>query len=268
MTAGARRNASGSRLPRSTRGSSRSESVFAAPRLSRSTFRKTCADAIATRRVQRRDAQRLPQLVDQARRLVPRAEQRGDRPVVDEPPADLLRARHQRRDRDTLVDRQPARGDDHRHEMPRRAMRRRAQRQAVRRDEMQRRAFERGVEVDLETLQQRQRLAIRADQDVLAVVERDLPSVRGDPRHAPRAAAERARSLEQRDVHAGIGEMRGGREPGPASADDGDALRGRAHRPGATHVRHAIHSLRIGVSEMRWFSTAKSARSISSSTAR
>ena len=49
---------------------------------SRSTFRKTCADAIARRRVERGDAQRLPQVARECRPLAVRGEQLAHRHVA------------------------------------------------------------------------------------------------------------------------------------------------------------------------------------------
>ena len=69
--------------------------------------------------------------------------------------------------------------------------------------------------------------------------------------------------LEHRDAHAAPGERDAGRHAGVTSADDGN-LSGYV----VTHVFQAIQSLRSGVSEVRWVSTLKPSRSISSSRVR
>jgi len=100
------------------------------------------------------------------------------------------------------------------------------------------------VRVGADLAHQPQRLAIRADQDVLAVVEVD--SVDGD---APRPTPQAARGFENRYAKAALREGDRSSESGPAAADNRDATQA------VTQVRHAIQSLRIGVSAVRWSST-------------
>jgi hypothetical protein len=86
------------------------------------------------------------------------------------------------------------------------------------------------------------RLDIRAEQQVLAIVERQAVA-----KDAARATAERRRRIVQLDAPAVPRELDRGRASGPAASDDDD------------HARHAarvaIHSLRSGVSAMRRSST-------------
>jgi hypothetical protein len=78
---------------------------------------------------------------------------------------------------------------------------------------------------------------------MLAVVQ--TLSVRLD---AARPAAELSGGLEDGHLCACSGQLDGGGETCPAAADD------RRSHP-RTQVRQAIHSLRIGVSEVRWVRT-------------
>ena len=107
---------------------------------------------------------------------------------------------------------------------------------------------------------QRQRGLVGADQDVLAVVQR-LPA------HMHRAgpAAGLGCHLEHLDRVSGLARVDRRRDAGPAGADDGHAQG--IQRP-RQWVRHAIHSLRSGVSEVRWCSTRKPSASISRSSVR
>ena len=111
-----------------------------------------------------------------------------------------------------------------------------------------------GVGADL--AHQGQRLAIGAEQDVLAVVQRAAVDV-----DAAGAAAEGAAGFEQGGVDAGCRQFDGGGDARPAAADDGD-LHAKAQ------VFQAIQSLRTGVSAMRWCRTWKLSRLISSSSVR
>ena len=98
-------------------------------------------------------------------------------------------------------------------------------------------------------LDQRERAAIGADQQMLAVVERDAGE-----RDATRASAERSRLLDELDPHAGLRELDGGRASRPAAADDGD-MAASASVTRRRDVFHAIQSLRSGVSAIRRSST-------------
>ena len=98
---------------------------------------------------------------------------------------------------------------------------------------------------------QAQGLAAGADQDVLAVVE--APSC-GRRRARPAAAG----AAPSRTASRGAPRLRRldrGGEPGPAGADHGDAQRAASRQRPRHCVRAAIHSLRSGVSEVRWSST-------------
>ena len=95
---------------------------------------------------------------------------------------------------------------------------------------------------------------VRADQDVLAVVE--LLALR---LNAPRTTAGNASRLEDDDAHAALGQRYGGGHAGVARTDD---------RYAAIQVRQAIHNLRSGVSDVRRDRTRKPSRSISSSSPR
>ena len=121
---------------------------------------------------------------------------------------------------------------------------RRAQVKAVGIAQLERHPQEKPVGVRADLAHQPQRLAVRADEDMLAVVEVDAVYA-----HAARAAAQAARGFEDRYADAALGEGDRGSESGPAGADD----RGAAQA--VTQVRHAIQSLRIGVSAVRWSST-------------
>ena len=94
---------------------------------------------------------------------------------------------------------------------------------------------------------QRERLRVGAEQDVLAVVERQAVAL-----DAPRAPAQHRGRLVQRRRNAGVRERDRGRASGPAATDDRDR---RAARYAARDVFHAIHSLRSGVSDVRRSST-------------
>ena len=112
---------------------------------------------------------------------------------------------------------------------------------------------------------QGQRAAVSADQDVLAVVQRQAVH-----RHLAGAAAQLRRHLEQRDLGAGADAGHRGGQAGPAAADDrhpGHGAWGHGQRA-CQLVRIAIHTLRSGVSAMRWCSTWKSLASISRSSVR
>jgi len=107
--------------------------------------------------------------------------------------------------------------------------------------QLERHAKQQRVRVGADLAHERQGLAVGADQDVLAVVQRS--SIDRDP---PRATAQRTRRFQHGDRNAAPGERRGGGQARPAGADDRYAL---------AHVLHAIHSLRTGVSAVRRVST-------------
>jgi len=108
-------------------------------------------------------------------------------------------------------------------------------------------------------LHEGERLAIGAQQQVLAVVER-----RAAVLDAPSPSTGRPVRIEERDARAAAHELDGGGDPGPAGADD-------AHVPGVhveIQVFHAIHSFRIGVRETRARITGNPSRRISWSSVR
>ena len=131
----------------------------------------------------------------------------------------------------------------------------------VRPAQAQRGAHERPPLVDADDLHQAQGLRIGADEDVLPVVERQPADV-----DAARSAAKLRRHLVQRDGMAAQRRFHRGRQAGPAATDDGDPQPGH-HRP-RQFVHIAIHSLRSGVSDVRWCSTWKLSASISRSSVR
>ena len=93
-----------------------------------------------------------------------------------------------------------------------------------------------------------QRAPVGADDEVLAVVERDAGK-----RDAPRATAQGSRLLDQGDAQAVLGELDRGGAARPAAADDGDMMERASH--GRRAVFHATQSLRSGVSAIRWSRT-------------
>ena len=103
--------------------------------------------------------------------------------------------------------------------------------------------------VDRQAAHQRECLEIGTDQDVLAVVECEARAV-----HIARPTAGLRGHLEQcHRMTAPRGFDRSG-EACPARADDCDPLSARHYRPRQL-VRIAIHNLRKGVNEVRWWST-------------
>ena len=104
-------------------------------------------------------------------------------------------------------------------------------------------ASEQALTISADRVHQAQSFAIGADQNVLAVVERVTMDV-----DAARAATQLFGGFEYGDFAACGAELDGSRQAGPAAADDccSQAL---------IQVRQASHSLRSGVSEVRWLST-------------
>ena len=105
-----------------------------------------------------------------------------------------------------------------------------------------------------------ERCAVRADQDVLAVVQ-----IMAGHTHRSGAPTGLCRHLEDLYLMAGQTGMHCSGNAGPSCTDDGDAPRRQWPRQ---LVRQAIHSLRTGVSEVRWCSTRKPSASISRSSVR
>ncbi|CFM06566.1 Uncharacterised protein [Bordetella pertussis] len=145
--------------------------------------------------------------------------------------------------------------------------RRRQAKAAVQAGQPQRPAHQQRIRVASQAAHQRQGFAIGAQQDVLAVVQ-VVAELRVD--HAAGAPAGRAPGFEHGDLGVGLAQRHAGGQAGPARSDDGDLHRASRRTRGApplTQVFQASHSLRTGVSEMRWCSTCQSSRSISSSSA-
>ena len=139
---------------------------------------------------------------------------------------------------------------------------RQSQTQAIGSDERERCAHEGLGRVHAHGLHQPQRFGVRTDQDVLAVVE--LEAVDIDPAGA---ATELRCHLEQRDAVAASGRFDGSGQACPAAAHHSHRLCLSRHCPRQL-VRMAIHSLRSGVSEVRWCSTWNPSASISRSSVR
>lgn len=95
---------------------------------------------------------------------------------------------------------------------------------------------------------------VGADENMLAIVERSPAS--GD---ATRATSEHGAAFENGDALAALRERHRCREAGVPSTDYGYVR---------SQVEIAIHSLRIGVSDVRWVSTLKPSAATSSSTVR
>lgn len=82
---------------------------------------------------------------------------------------------------------------------------------------MQRPPVEEFIRIGADLTHERQRIAVGAEQDVLAVVE--LVAVYLD---APSPATENAAGFEQRRFSAGSSQLDGGCNARPAATDDGD----------------------------------------------
>ena len=122
--------------------------------------------------------------------------------------------------------------------------------------DLQRVPFQQLLGIGANPTHQAQRLAIGAEQDVLAVVQ--PAPVELDCTGAP---AQRAPGFVKGGGDTGRRQFDGSRDARPAAADDGD-LHAKAQ------VFQAIQSLRTGVSAMRWCRTWKLSRLISSSSVR
>ncbi len=114
---------------------------------------------------------------------------------------------------------------------------------ATRESELERQSFEQSLGIGTDDVHQAQRFAIGADENVLAVVQRMPIYI-----DAARPAAGLFRGLKNNGFDARAGQFNSRSETGPASANDRD------FQP-LIQVRQAIHSLRTGVSEVRWVST-------------
>jgi len=108
---------------------------------------------------------------------------------------------------------------------------------------------ERSIDIDPDRAQKTQRVNIGANQDVLAVVERQAADT-----NSASPSAELGSHFEKRDGMAALHSSYSCSETGPACSDNRNSLRCRHQRP-RQFVRIAIHSLRKGVSEVRWCNT-------------
>ena len=107
----------------------------------------------------------------------------------------------------------------------------------------QRQPLQQRRDVGADLAHQLQRVPVRADQDVLPVVQRMALHL-----HRARAPARLRRHLEHLHRVAGLARVHCRGDAGPAGADHRDSQRSQWPRQ---FVRHAIHSLRSGVSEVR-----------------
>src|SRR3569623_3237840 len=98
----------------------------------------------------------------------------------------------------------------------------------------------------MQSFNQLQRLFVRTEQDVLAVVERLAFEFDGTC-----ASAQGTAGLEQCDGHAGFGQCQGCRAAGPAATHESDTWLVQFSCHGNSQVLLASHSLRNGVSETR-----------------
>ena len=104
-----------------------------------------------------------------------------------------------------------------------------------------------------------QGVAVSADEDVLAVVQRQALVL-----NAPGPPAQLGRGLQEPHMPALLGGTNGSRQARPAAAHDGESAQ---KRPSAC-IFQASQSLRAGVRATRWVSTGKRAASISRSKVR
>ena len=118
--------------------------------------------------------------------------------------------------------------------------------------EAQRRASQQGIRIGTDGAHKAQGLAVGADQYVLPVVHGEAVDL-----HGAGAAAEYARRLENLDPFACGGQFDSGRKPGVSRPDNCDLQ-------AVIQVLPASQSLRSGGREMRWSSTRKPSRTISS----
>ena len=199
------------------------------------------------RGVQRRQAQRAPHQLHQARRLVEAGQQFRHAAVDVELPAHPARRTRKSRQRD-LVGQSQAFGAQQRDGQVERRRQARGDEihaaAAVRVAHLQGQVQQRRLGVDADQAQQALGVGVGAKQDVLAIVEHAAAHL-----DAARAPAQSARRLEQRDAASGLGQLDRRGAAGPAAADDGDLL-----------ARRGGHGSRDGqLSHGRRFSTPATA---------
>ena len=219
---------------------------------------KDLGRCLLDRGVQRRQAQRLPQALADARGLSGIEQQRARRAIPAEPPFAFLEVADQAHCGEAIGPVQAARAQQPEREVQRRGQARVLQMKAVDVANRHRQRFEhRGRDAHL--AHQLQCLLVSTDQDVLPVVDVAVLA-----RHHPRATAEHAASLEHGDSHfLRSGQRDRAGEARIAPADDRD-LRFHARN----QVVPASQILRSGVSEVRRSSTLKPSASISASSVR
>ena len=199
------------------------------------------------RGIQRRQAQRLPEAPAQAAALAMAIEQGRHRAIVAEAVVRVLQETQETNGADFLGQTAATRAQQTHRQVPRSRQARQPHpegtRLAGREAQFEWQAFQEPLGIGADFPHQAQRLAVSADQEVLPVVEPVAVQV-----HAARPPAELLRGLENGDPDPGLGQFDRRGQPRPAATDD----RGLHPR---TQVRQAIHSLRIGVSEVRWLRT-------------
>ena len=120
--------------------------------------------------------------------------------------------------------------------------------------QLERQAKQEGTGIRAHLSHQAEQRRVRADEDVLAVVERAPPGV-----HPPSSAPGDRTAFEYGDANAALRERNCRRNAGVARPNNGYVR---------SQVEIAIQNLRTGVSEVRWLSTLKPSAATSSSTVR
>jgi hypothetical protein len=202
------------------------------------------------RRVQRGDAERPPQVIADQAGLAVRFEQAVDRDVLLEPKLHALQRLHEANGAQAFADRDFAQREQAAEQPERRGQPQRAQREAVRVAQLERHAQHR-IRRNADEPHQPEQLGVRADQDVLSVVQ--VAAVRV---HAPRPPSRDRTCLEDDDALARGSQSDRRGHAGVASADD---------RYAVIQVFQEIQNLRKGVNEVRCVSTRNPSRSISAS---
>src|SRR5712691_8900333 len=212
---------SGKRRPRSVRAMRRSLASRAPVRPSQH-VNEDLRRGVLDRRVERRYAQRLPDVGAQQAALLVIVEQPGDAAVGRDAELAHPKRRHKAQRAETLSEIQSLSAEERREQIERVGESRRAQVKAIGKAQLEGHAKQKLVRVGADPPHYPQRLAIGADQDVLAVVE-----VHAVYAHAPGAAAQAARGLENGYGDAALGERDGCGEARPAGADDSYAIQSR-----------------------------------------
>ena len=222
---------SGNAAARPLRATTICAALAAPPNDSRSTFRKTCADARDRRRIERGEAKGRPQVVAHARRQWREQCRRRSRRRRTETPR-VAAAREPADRRDALAPREAARAQQRRRagRAAREGCARAASARCAAAAENGRIASGAVIHGDATLPAGRcrdaQRLGIGAEQQVLAVVERQAVANRRARARPPSARAASCSSTR----HAVPRELDRRRASGPAAADDGDHARQRRAR--------------------------------------